>query len=413
MKKILAISLAITMLAVSAVNAAGPFTDVRETDWFCYYAQEAKDKGILAGYPDGTFRPDNKVSCGEFLAMVLKGRANPAEGHWAAGFYSKAEEEGLLGNSEVSPRSLDTAIPRKDMAEIMAQVLKRAGLGGVNAAGADTKYTDVAPWDSWEYSVALCSHYGVLSGYPDGTFRPMGYLKRSEAAAAMLALESVIGGGPGASDLEEPVGPKDPEESGQPGSGVKPGKTEPQTREELLKAEESLVDRSAEYKAIETFMDPEILAYINSVTDAAKITLDGGCRAEISWPGLDLNWGDDSRFDSVKLELRVYGAGSESVAKCSTASYMDKTLRTAGSGILELDSGELSVISKEKVMLYVSVRRNSNEEKASGYIVYDIKSGKAEKGYLLKGKVAGSETDAGYDIQADGIPASSANFKAR
>jgi hypothetical protein len=60
-------------------------------------------------------------------------------------------------------------------------------------------YSDVEKSSEYEYYISLCSNAGVLEGYGDGTFRPDGYLKRSEAVKVVVAaLEAAENGGSGA-----------------------------------------------------------------------------------------------------------------------------------------------------------------------------------------------------------------------
>lgn len=47
------------------------FLDVQASDWFCKYVMTAKAHGMVSGYPDGTFRPNNPVTRIEALAIIL------------------------------------------------------------------------------------------------------------------------------------------------------------------------------------------------------------------------------------------------------------------------------------------------------------------------------------------------------
>lgn len=47
------------------------FPDVRSTDWFAPYVGYCAEQGILAGYLDGTFQPNDYISEKSFLKMVL------------------------------------------------------------------------------------------------------------------------------------------------------------------------------------------------------------------------------------------------------------------------------------------------------------------------------------------------------
>lgn len=59
----------ITFMETWCDNVAG-FTDVSSADWYADDVQWAKDAGIAAGYDDGTFRPDRKITRAEVISML-------------------------------------------------------------------------------------------------------------------------------------------------------------------------------------------------------------------------------------------------------------------------------------------------------------------------------------------------------
>lgn len=274
MKKILSAALVLCLLAGTRIYAAGPFSDVSEEDWFCPYVSDALDKGILAGYPDGSFKPDRTVSYGEFLAMAMRGRGSdlPEEGHWARRFYAAASQSGVIEEAVISSRLLDAPIPRRDMAYVMAGLLRTAGLSGADIPVASGIYGDVSQTDSREYCIALCSHYGVLGGYPDGNFRPLGFLRRSEAAAAMTALAEVLD----AAAAQQ--------EGALPAEGVPAESDGPDTREELLAYEGPYYSRIKDERVLRLMSDVE-RDYIQTVLSSVKFTGSAGSyRVKFSWP---------------------------------------------------------------------------------------------------------------------------------
>lgn len=74
-------------IAVSFSQANGSavysyFTDVKTTDWFAPYVTTAKDSGLIEGYSDGSFKPENRITRAEACAIVnhVLGR-KPSKSH--------------------------------------------------------------------------------------------------------------------------------------------------------------------------------------------------------------------------------------------------------------------------------------------------------------------------------------------
>ena len=74
-------------IAVSFSQANGSavynyFTDVKTTDWFAPAVTAAKDNGLIEGYSDGSFKPENRITRAEACAIVNRvlGR-KPSKSH--------------------------------------------------------------------------------------------------------------------------------------------------------------------------------------------------------------------------------------------------------------------------------------------------------------------------------------------
>lgn len=80
-KKIIAISLVLSILLAPGSIFAKSFTDVKnsgKTEWAYKYVEELSNKNILNGYEDGTFRPNNPVSFLETM-QIIKTLLNPSD----------------------------------------------------------------------------------------------------------------------------------------------------------------------------------------------------------------------------------------------------------------------------------------------------------------------------------------------
>ena len=49
-----------------------PFKDTELEEWYFPYVQSAVEYGIIKGYPDGTFRPDQKIIRAEAIKLALE-----------------------------------------------------------------------------------------------------------------------------------------------------------------------------------------------------------------------------------------------------------------------------------------------------------------------------------------------------
>lgn len=56
---------------LSAQKSAQAFSDVPKEHPFAQTIDSLKQKGFVAGYPNGTFAPDTTVSRAEFITMIM------------------------------------------------------------------------------------------------------------------------------------------------------------------------------------------------------------------------------------------------------------------------------------------------------------------------------------------------------
>lgn len=115
-------------------DAGNCFPDVGQWDWFSPYVCYAKAQGIVGGYPDGYFRPDNAVNYAEALKMLgelydvqyawdeLPGNPDPA---WKAEHWYVPYNEGAMAAGVELPggRTMDYALTRGEMARLAAAYL--------------------------------------------------------------------------------------------------------------------------------------------------------------------------------------------------------------------------------------------------------------------------------------------------
>ena len=199
MKKLLALLLSVTMLCGSAATALAEnkdypqrFYDVPKDHWAFEYIAELVDRGVIAGYEDGSFRPSSTVTRAEFAKIMVCAASVPTtdnnvyftdmQGHWAVPYVNAAENY-LTAYSDNTYRP-DQAAVREDVTMAMVR------LKGYDVSNVDFSYlsgftdTDSISNNIKAY-VAVAVEKGLISGFEDNTFRGQGTLTRAEAATLL------------------------------------------------------------------------------------------------------------------------------------------------------------------------------------------------------------------------------------
>ncbi|MFA7467614.1 MAG: S-layer homology domain-containing protein, partial [Desulfotomaculaceae bacterium] len=163
------------------------FPDVMPTDWYFGDVMDLFSKGVLSGYPDGTFKPRNSVHVDEFISMTVTslGHSNLDAGaaYWAGPSIERARQLGLVDEGEFT--NYRRAITRLEMARILARAVGGTGAGQDNA-GQIADLGTIAP-DLRPYVVAAYSK-GLVAGFPDGKFKPEGETTRVQAAVVIMRM---------------------------------------------------------------------------------------------------------------------------------------------------------------------------------------------------------------------------------
>lgn len=190
MKKIIVIALTALLASSAAAYGAG-FADVKQGSWAYEAINAMSDRMIIAGYPDGSFRPGDTITYGEFVKMALvaatgEDAGNASAGNWALNYYSKALALGYFTEYDIEKARLNDKITRAHMALIISSIL-----GGVKIDDYDEiqkGITDITYKTKYEYDITKAYASGILTGYTDNTFRPDQTLSRAEAAAVIHRL---------------------------------------------------------------------------------------------------------------------------------------------------------------------------------------------------------------------------------
>ncbi len=164
------------------------------TDLDSHWAQNTVEKlaglGVIGGYPDGSFRPDANITRAEFTTMLVKALNLQATGsvksfsdtvgHWAQSSIATAAALGIVGGYTDNSFKPDQPITREEMAVIITKSLKLAEVPG------ETGFVDNRLISSWARgSVRAAVNTEIMNGYPDNSFNPQGNTTRAEAATVI------------------------------------------------------------------------------------------------------------------------------------------------------------------------------------------------------------------------------------
>lgn len=99
--------------------ATYPFSDVDPSFWYAPAVSYALQNGIVQGYSDDTFRPEQLVSLAEMLKMsylTLGVQTIETEGEWYQRYLSHAQQNNILFSHSIKP---DWAMTRQDVIWIL------------------------------------------------------------------------------------------------------------------------------------------------------------------------------------------------------------------------------------------------------------------------------------------------------
>lgn len=136
MKKIstiLCLSLLTTLLSSSVLAQSISFSDVSSQNLKSDAIDYLQSEGVIEGYNDGTFKPNNRINRAEFTKIII------------ASLYSEEEINACLDSTDLSYPDIDQ--------------------------------------DAW-YSPFICiaTKENIVAGYPDGTFRPSSNINFAESS---------------------------------------------------------------------------------------------------------------------------------------------------------------------------------------------------------------------------------------
>ena len=175
------------------VKALDKFSDVPAGAYYYDYVYKAAEESIVSGYPDGTFKPNNNVTRGEFVSMVTRMLGVDTSSYTTTTFsdvpadyfglkaIAYCSEAGIIsgvGNGKFNPNA---PITRQDAAVVVAKALK------LSLTASTTSFADDAKVSSYAKKyVAACAKAELIKGVGGNNYSPLANIKRCDAAIILV-----------------------------------------------------------------------------------------------------------------------------------------------------------------------------------------------------------------------------------
>ncbi len=155
-------------------------------------------QAYIIGYPDDTFKPENHLTRAEMATILAgvheasqkaaddtTGYSDLAPDHWAKTAIAKATQGGLLKGYPDGNFQAENAITRAEVAAITSRWL------GLSSNGSHQLSDISGHWA--EQVIEQAYQADILTGYPDGTFRPAQAITRAET---VVVINKILDRGP-------------------------------------------------------------------------------------------------------------------------------------------------------------------------------------------------------------------------
>ncbi|MBV1757024.1 MAG: S-layer homology domain-containing protein [Dethiosulfatibacter sp.] len=174
------------------------FTDI-QNHWAKTEIEEWNVKGLISGYGDGTFKPNNNITRAEFITLINNviniqveeeiSFDDVEESDWYYKDLRKAIHGEYISGYEDNTFRADENISRQEVAVILQNLihLKATELESLE------KFNDTQNTPDWsKTALQLAVQKGYLSGYKDHTLKASNYITRAESVKVLNNIFGII-----------------------------------------------------------------------------------------------------------------------------------------------------------------------------------------------------------------------------
>ena len=181
-----------------------PFGDVNTGDWYYDVVKYAYDNSLMTGTSATTFEPNTTTTRGMIVAILNRLEGNPTaadagfadvnSGDWYADAVNWAASVGIVNGYSDTQFGPNDPITREQMAAILYNYAEYKGYD-VSARADISSYDDAANVSDWAIeSVQWANAMGLVNGMTDTTIEPQGNATRAQIAAILSRYLTGING---------------------------------------------------------------------------------------------------------------------------------------------------------------------------------------------------------------------------
>ncbi len=180
------------------------FTDVSDTKWYYTYVMQAYSLGLMKGTGGKIFAPEAVLTRSQAVQVLANlegvdltaykgqtgGFSDVSASKWYAPAVAWAAEAGLINGYDDGTFRPEDAIQRQHLCSIIARYLRQKGVETDNVV---STFKDDADLQSGaRANVYFCAALNLVNGVGNGYFDPTSYATRAQAAKILVRMTAVL-----------------------------------------------------------------------------------------------------------------------------------------------------------------------------------------------------------------------------
>jgi hypothetical protein len=197
--RILLLTLAIVILFSIEVQAGSALSDIT-SNWATKPIEALTNKGVINGYPDGTFKPDQPITRAEFAKLVTRTfHYQPAEqgyfsdttDSWAKAFISSVVQHKVMHSFPDGTFKPQQLLSRAQVATMMTRIIQ-LGKPEEKYNKWPASFSDV-PTTNWAFqNIEIVNKLGLFPTSYKNEFHPEQMVTRAESAWMLEAASNLV-----------------------------------------------------------------------------------------------------------------------------------------------------------------------------------------------------------------------------